>query len=182
MLKRGYTIYAIMIIIAMSLNVPAQDSETPEVSLNNGCSEEPTDLIRVTAQQISKIEPAYVFTVTNLSKFPVSGLIIGEGNAWDFKFLPSEWNTPTKMEAPDRWEAHLVHSERSYYLWLNRDREKMIQPGKTVSDFRVYLPEDTRKVINANNTQENFKDLPFNVTLSNVSCLWGVIKTVDYMD
>ena len=130
-----------------------------------------------------------MFLLTNLSDLPISAFIVGEGKIYDYRFMLFDSNTPTKMEAPAGWDASALPGERSYYLWMVKDfdKEKMIQPGKSVSDFRIYLPEDTRKVPifapnGAQAIQEKFKDLPFKVNLSDSSCLWGVIKIVDYID
>jgi len=195
MLKLRYAMYALAVILMATMNILTQEKEDLEVLTNNNCVEEPTDLIRVTVQQISKKEPAYVFTVTNLSEFHIFGLVVGEGNMFDgTKFSGSKWNTPIKMESPAGWNALLVDYQRSYYYWYiedGSDKERMILPGKTVSDFRIYLPEDTRTFLGFDGDgitpslpQVNFKDLPFHVSVSGApkNCLWGVIKTVDYMD
>lgn len=168
-----------IIVIFLSLNLSAQEIDYTTVALENkNCKEDtPTDLIRVTVQQIYKKEPAYVFLLTNLSDLPIHSFVVGEGKMYD---LNKWFVAPTKMEAPDGWEARRVASERSYYAWLGGSitKEEMILPGKSSSDFRIYFPEGTSKDSN----QEKFKDLPFRVSRYGGYCLWGIIKTVDYMD
>ena len=190
------TIYVFVIVIIVSLNASAQDNDIPMMvdGLLTGdgkCEDAPTDLIRVTVQQISKKEPAYVFLLTNLSELPIFGLIVGEGKMYDSKrFRGSKWNDPIKMEAPTGWRAMALDGVRSYYLWQIEDvtvKEKMILPDKSSSDFRIYLPEDTRKEIGFYTDgvpaiQEKFKDLPFKVSQHGGFCLWGIIKTVDYIE
>ena len=184
-----------MIILMISLTVSAQEKNAviTRVPINTGdpsCVDAPTDLIRVTVQQISKKEPAYVFLVTNLSEFPIYSLIVGEGKMYDGnRFRGAPGNNPTKMEAPDGWRALFLDGERSYYLWQmekNADIERMILSGNSSSDFRIYLPEDTRGTYvytdGVVGSQEKFKDLPFKVHLNKGPCLWGIIKTVDYIE
>ena len=197
MRKLRCVIYALLIIVIMSPGISAQENNESEhgsrerLTEDGSCAEAPTELIRVTVQQISKKEPAYVFLLTNLSELPVWSFIVGEGRKIDHKLQVSHLNIPTKMESPEGWESNGFPGERFYYYWVVKDlenKDKMIQPGKSVSDFRVYLPEDTRKgpTFFGNGKeepiQEKFKDLPFKVGRFGGPCLWGTIKTVDYID
>jgi hypothetical protein len=196
MRKLKHTIYALIIIVAMSLDAPAQENtelghgKGDRITEDGSCAEAPTELIRVTVQQISKKEPAYVFLVTNLSELPVWGFIVGEGRSIDYKLRGFDLNIPTKMESPDGWESSGFPGERFYYLWQVKnfeDKDKMIMPGKSVSNIRIYLPEDTRKVPTffgdgMEAIQVKFNNLSFKVSISGGSCLWGIIKTVDYID
>jgi len=146
----------------------------------------PTNLVRIMAQQVSKDPPSYVFMVTNLSNHSIHDIIIGEGNVYGY-MRGSQWNKPTGMGAPEGWKGTWVDGERSYYLYQADIPDRMISPGKSVCEFRINLPKDTRKVPTffgdgKPDVQQTFKDLPFKVVLADASCLWGTIKTVDFID
>ena len=106
------------------------------------CVEDSAEVV-VRVYRFSEGPPAYAFMVINNASAPILTFSIGWGTE---RSLPiNAENIPTSVGSPTDWEGNYFFSddhpsEYMQYLWQNRDSERTIPPGASLSGFSVQLP------------------------------------------
>ena len=147
------------------------------------CVEDSAEVV-VRVYRFSEGPPAYAFMVINNADTPIRTLSIGRT-----PFLPiTGENIPTSVGSPTGWEGNYFFSdnhpsEYMQYLWQNRDSERTIPPGASLSGFSVQLSypisTEQRRLFDPRGRpviQADLRDVPFEVLLTGGICHTGFMS------
>jgi len=142
---------------------------------------EDSEEVQIRAYRFREGPPAYALMVINNSDAPILSFRIG-----GHPFLPiNDDNIPTSVGSPTGWEGSYFFTdshpvEYMQYLWQNRDSQRTVPSGASLSGFSIQLPypisTEQRRLFGPRGRpviQVDLRDAPFFVRLDDGTCHTG---------
>jgi hypothetical protein len=134
----------------------------------------PTELVKVTVEQIAISPPTYIYTLANFHQSPIRNFSIGISNKPEMIIFGD--NIPQSVGSPKGWEGQYIFGHESAYMkiyWEAKHELYTIAQNDSLRGFMVLMPQPSDGPSGKLQVPLDMKSAPYKVRFNDGTCVWG---------